>query len=123
MIEFKITYTYKGKKHNLLGITNGGMNEPVHDEAHRDNQLTEVDVYKNRQIPNERWNIGPSYIHSLYFDNQGATLYFKLSTDSDGKIKRRDFIGMTVYEENEEVGTVDAVNVDYKVETRYIDDL
>ena len=81
MIEFKIQYTYKGEKHNIVGITNSAMNQPVHDDAHRENQLTEVDVYKNRQLPVSQWGLGPSYIHSLYFDNQGATLYFKLTTD------------------------------------------
>ena len=121
MIEFKIQYTHKGKKHNLLGITNGGMNEPVHDEVHRDNQLTEVDVYKNKQLPVSQWNLGPSYIHSLYFENQGATLYFKLTCDDKGKLLRRDFIGLTVYEDNEDLGIVDVVNVDYTVQTRYIE--
>ena len=119
MIEFKIQYAYEGKQHNIVGITNGAMTEPVHDEAHRPNQLTEVDVFKNNQRPNERWNIGPTYIHKLYFDNQGANLYFKISTDASGKIKRRDFIGMTVYVDNEDLHMVDEVNVDYKVQTRY----
>jgi hypothetical protein len=121
MIEFKIGYIRNHKKHNIVGITNGAMNEPVHDELHRENQLTEVNVYKDNQRPNERWNIGPSYIHSLYFDNQGVTLYFKLSTYADGKIKSRDFIGMVVYEEDEDTHAVNAVNVPYSVQTRYIE--
>ena len=118
MIEFKIQYTHKGKQHSIVGITNGAMTEPAHRE---NNQLTEVNVFKDNQRPNERWNIGPSYIHSLYFDNQGATLYFKISTGADGKIKRRDFIGMTVYEDNEDLQMVDVVNVEYSVQTRYIE--
>ena len=118
MIEFKIQYTHNGKQHNIVGITNGAMTEPVHD---RENQLTEVDVFKNNQRPNERWNLGPSYIHKLYFDNQGANLYFKISTDASGKIKRRDFIGMTVYVDNEDLRIVDEVNVNYEVQTRYIE--
>ena len=121
MIEFKIQYTHKGKKHSIVGITNSAMNSPVRNEAYRDNQLTEVNVFKDNQRPNERWNIGPSYIHSLYFDNQGATLYFKLSTYADGKIKSRDFIGMVVYEEDEDTPAVNAVNVPYSVQTRYIE--
>ena len=121
MIEFKIHYTHKGKQHSIVGITNGAMTSPVRNEAYRDNQLTEVNVFKDNQRPNERWNIGPSYIHSLYFDNQGATLYFKISTGADGKIKRRDFIGMTVYEDNEDLQMVDVVNVEYSVQTRYIE--
>jgi hypothetical protein len=121
MIEFKIQYTHKGKQHNIVGITNSAMNWPVRNEAYRENQLTEVNVFKDNQRPDERWNIGPSYIHSLYFDNQGATLYFKISTGADGKIKRRDFIGMTVYEDNEDLQMVDVVNVEYSVQTRYIE--
>ena len=121
MIEFKIQYTHKGEKHNIVGITNSAMNQPVHDEAHRENQLTEVDVYKNRQLPVSQWGLGPSYIHSLYFDNQGATLYFKLTTDDKGHLKRRDFIGMTVYEDDDDLGIVNAVNVEYTVETRLIE--
>ena len=121
MIEFKVSYIRNHKKHHIVGITNGAMTEPVHDEEHRENQLTEVGVYKDNQRPNERWDIGPSYIHSLYFDNQGATLYFKLSTHADGKIKSRDFIGMVVYEEDEDTHAVNAVNVPYSVQTRYIE--
>ena len=122
MIEFKVSYIRNHKKHHIVGITNGAMTEPVHDELHRENQLTEVGVYKDNQRPNERWDIGPSYIHSLYFDNQGATLYFKLTTDDKGKLLRRDFIGMTVYVENEDLKMMDVVNVDYTVQTRYIED-
>jgi len=118
MIEFKIQYTYKGVKKTIVGITNGAMTAPADVER---NQLTEVDVYQNRQKPNKRWDIGPSYVHSLYFDNQGATLYFRLNTGADGKIKRRDFIGMTVYQEDEYTGHVDAVNVEYSVQTRYFE--
>ena len=121
MIEFKISYIHDHKKHHIVGITNGAMTEPVHDEAHRENQLTEVDVFKNNQRPNEKWDIGPTYIHSLFFENQGATLYFRLITRADGKIKRRDFIGMTVYVDNEDLGIVDLVNVPYSVQTRYIE--
>ena len=121
MIEFKIQYTHNGKKHSIVGITNSAMNSPVRNERFPLNQLTEVNVFKDNQRPVERWNIGPSYIHSLYFDNQGATLYFKISTGADGKIKRRDFIGMTVYEENEDLRMVDVVNVEYTVQTRYIE--
>ena len=122
MIEFKIQYTHKGEKHNIIGITNSAMNMPVHSEAHRENQLTEVDVYKNKQLPVSQWGLGPSYIHSLYFENQGATLYFKLTTDDKGHLLRRDFIGMTVYVENEDLKMMDVVNVDYTVQTRYIED-
>lgn len=118
MIEFKIQYTHNGKQHSIVGITNGAMTEPEHSE---NNQLTEVNVFKDNQRPNERWNIGPSYIHSMYFDNHGATLYFKISTDFDGNIKRRDFIGMTVHEYNEYLHMVDVVNVEYSVQTRYIE--
>ena len=118
MIEFKIQYTHKGKQHSIVGITNSAMTGVV---LRENNQLTEVNVFKDNQRPIERWNIGPSYIHSLYFDNQGATLYFKISTGADGKIKRRDFIGMTVYEDNEGLQTVDVVNVEYSVQTRYIE--
>lgn len=118
MIEFKITYNYKDVKKTIVGITNGAMTAPADTEG---NQLTEVDVYQNQQKPNKRWNIGPSYIHSLYFDNQGATLHFKLTTDADGNIKRRDFIGMNVYEDNEDLGIVDVVSVPFTVQTRYIE--
>ena len=118
MIEFKIQYTHKDVKKTIVGITNGAMTAPADD---RENQLTEVDVYQNRQKPNKRWNIGLSYIHSLYFDNQGATLYFKLTTDADGKIKRRDFISMTVFEDNEDLGIVDVIPVPFTVQTRYIE--
>ena len=118
MIEFKIQYIHKGKKHSIVGITNSAMTGKV---LRENNQLTEVNVFKDNQRPIERWNIGPSYIHSLYFENQGATLYFKITTGADGNIKRRDFIGMTVYEDNEDLQTVDVVNVVYSVQTRYIE--
>ena len=118
MIEFKIQYIHKGKQHSIVGITNSAMTGKV---LRENNQLTEVNVFKDNQRPIERWNIGPSYIHSLYFENQGATLYFKITTGADGKIERRDFIGMTVYEDNEDLHTVDVVNVVYSVQTRYIE--
>lgn len=118
MIEFKITYEYKGEKHRLVGITNGAMTKPVSER--RENQLTEINVFKDRQKPDERWDLGPSYIHSLYFEPYG-TLYFELLTDSRGKIKRREFIGMTIYEDNEEFHTVDSFRVPFTVETRYIE--
>ena len=118
MIEFKVTYTHKGVKKTIVGITNGAMTAPADVER---NQLTEVDVFQNRQKPNKRWGIGPSYIHSLYFDNHGAKLYFRIDTDDEGKIKRRDFISMTVYEDNEDLGIVDEIPVPFTVQTRYIE--
>ena len=84
MKKIQVNYTYNGEQKQRVAYMTDDFKDRV---EHEGNNLTEWDFFKDNQRPVEKWNVGPSYVIMLYFDDteEGATLYLRVDTNFKGE--------------------------------------
>lgn len=86
MKKIEVNYTVNGEQKQRVAYMTDDFRDRV---EHEGNELTEWDILKNRQRPNERWDFGPTYVIMLFFEDnpEGAQLYLEATTGYNGEYK------------------------------------